>query len=323
MLVVVLLVIIGFVLLSDSSEEIDGGPTASIWGDEMLGIDSDVDEALQGYRNILIFGLDAKQRSDIIMVASINKETNDVKVFSVYRDTYMQLNDEKTYSFSGGSAQYDFFKCNHAYFKGNATVAVKEFNRHLDMNSREYIGLDWAAISELVDEIGGIDVNVSPVVQSLTGGKIKHSGLQTLNGEQAVAYLRVRKDATAVQRSERNQEVLMQVFRKVTSMSKSEQLEIFDTIQDEIETNMSTETMHEMLKTVSDLNVESCDGWPYDYDVLWQDDNSFYYYVPDTLESNVIELHKNIWGQSDYSVSSTVKNLSSTIIKNKEEKVVR
>ena len=109
LLVVVLLVIIGFVLLSDSSEEIDGGPTASIWGDEMLGIDSDVDEALQGYRNILIFGLDAKQRSDIIMVASINKETNDVKVFSVYRDTYMQLNDEKTYSFSGGSAQSDFF----------------------------------------------------------------------------------------------------------------------------------------------------------------------------------------------------------------------
>lgn len=322
--IIVLLVlgVAGFFLLGSNDDADEGGTT--IWGDESLGIDAAADESLQGYRNVLIYGIDEDNRSDIVIVAGIDKETEDVKVTSVYCDSYMQLNNEKVYTVGDDQKEYDFYRCNEAYSQGGITVATKEFNRHLDLNCREYVGFNFTAIRKLVDAIGGIEVNVTPEVMAGTNGKIHNSGSQTLTGEQAVAYLRVATDSSTVERAERNQEMLMLVLRKVTAMSQDELTSILETFEEDLETNMTGETLRDMLKLVAKVDVDGLEGWPYDYDVMEQDgDDSVYYFVPDTLESNVVKLHEKMFGQSEYAVSDTVKSLSSAIEKNKEDKVVK
>lgn len=296
----------------------------SIWGDESLGIDPAVDEALQGYRNILIYGIDEGNRSDIVIVAGIDKDTQEVKLESVYCDTYMQLNDEQVYAVGDNDAEYDFYRCNEAYSQGGITVATKEFNRHLDLNCREYVGFNFTAITKLIDAVGGIEVDVPAEVVPHTNGKILNAGVQTLNGEQAVAYLRVASDSTTAIRAERNQEIMVKVINKTQTLGESELSDILETFEDDLDTNMTGETLYDMLKLVSKVDVDGLDGWPYDYDVMNQDgDDSIYYYVPDTLESNVTALHEKMFGQTEYAVSDVVKKLSEEIEGKKTEKVIR
>ena len=296
----------------------------SIWGDESLGIDPAVDEALQGYRNILIYGIDEGNRSDIVIVAGIDKETQEVKLESVYCDTYMQLNDEQVYAVGDNDAEYDFYRCNEAYSQGGITVATKEFNRHLDLNCREYVGFNFTAITKLIDAVGGIEVDVPAEVVPHTNGKILNAGVQTLNGEQAVAYLRVASDSTTAIRAERNQEIMVKVINKTQTLGESELSDILETFEDDLDTNMTGETLYDMLKLVSKVDVDGLDGWPYDYDVMNQDgDDSIYYYVPDTLESNVTALHEKMFGQTEYVASDVVKKLSEEIAGKRTGKAVR
>lgn len=326
-ILVVLIAVVALVLVNkDKGQEAKATEpeTTTTWGDELYGIDPKVDEELADFRNVIIYGLDNKNRSDIIMIASLNEKTNKAKLVTVYRDTYMQLNDEETYTFVGGSKSYDFFKCNHAYFKGDKFVAIKELNRHMDLNCRESIGLDWETIAKLVDQVGGIEVDVTPELINLVNGgmdvlgkddaqHLTHTGLQILNGHQAVGYLRERKDATAVQRSERNEAVFMQVFKKLDAMSTSQQMAVYDAIADDIDTNMSRNSMTDVLKNISSYDLESCGGWPNDYQIMYEQEYTFYYYVPTTLKSNVVELHNRMFGQDNYEPSDTVKDLSDQI----------
>ena len=323
LLVLVLLGVAVFAFLGGSKgdgEDQDVG----IWGDESLGIDPAVDEALQGYRNILIYGIDEGNRSDIVIVAGIDKETQEVKLESVYCDTYMQLNDEQVYAVGDNDAEYDFYRCNEAYSQGGITVATKEFNRHLDLNCREYVGFNFTAITKLIDAVGGNEVDVPAEVVPHTNGRILNAGVQTLNGEQAVAYLRVASDSTTAIRAERNQEIMVKVINKTQTLGESELSDILETFEDDLDTNMTGETLYDMLKLVSKVDVDGLDGWPYDYDVMNQDgDDSIYYYVPDTLESNVTALHEKMFGQTEYAVSDVVKKLSEEIEGKKIEKVIR
>lgn len=324
LLILVLLGIGAFVLLGGVTDNEAEDQDMSIWGDESLGIDPVVDEALQGYRNILIYGIDEGNRSDIVIVAGIDKETEEVKLESVYCDTYMQLNDEQVYAVGDNDTEYDFYRCNEAYSQGGITVATKEFNRHLDLNCREYVGFNFTAIGKLIDAVGGIEVDVPAEVVPHTYGKILNAGVQTLDGEQAVAYLRVSADSTTVIRAERNQEMMVKVISKVKSLGESELSDILETFEDDLDTNMAGETLYDMLKLISKVDIDELEGWPYDYDVMNQDgDDSIYYYVPDTLESNVAALHKKMFGQKEYEASDVVKKLSKEIAGKKTEKAVR
>lgn len=324
LLILVLLGIGAFVLLGGVTDNEAEDQDMSIWGDESLGIDPAVDEALQGYRNILIYGIDEGNRSDIVIVAGIDKETQEVKLESVYCDTYMQLNDEQVYAVGDNDIEYDFYRCNEAYSQGGITVATKEFNRHLDLNCREYVGFNFTAIGKLIDAVGGIEVDVPAEVVPHTDGKILNAGVQTLNGEQTVAYLRVASDSTTAIRAERNQEMMVKVLNKIQSLGENELSDILETFEDDLDTNMTGETLYDMLKLVSKIDIDELEGWPYDYDVMNQDgDDSIYYYVPDTLESNVAALHEKMFGQTEYAASDVVKKLSEEIAGKRTGKAVR
>ena len=109
------------------------------------------------YLNIALFGVDAlndKQlyrgsRSDCTMIASVNLETYDVKLVSVYRDTYLNLSDDS------------YAKCNAAYSYGGAEQAIKMLNMNLDMNITKFITVGYRGLSEAIDALGGVYIDVS------------------------------------------------------------------------------------------------------------------------------------------------------------------
>jgi anionic cell wall polymer biosynthesis LytR-Cps2A-Psr (LCP) family protein len=119
-------------------------------------LNSQTVEKMTGYTNIALFGLDNRSvgnyawgNSDTIMIASINNDTKEVKLVSVYRDTYLSIGEGK------------FNKANSAYNLGGVERAVKMLNANLDLSITDYVCVDWAALIEAIDALGGIELQVT------------------------------------------------------------------------------------------------------------------------------------------------------------------
>ena len=304
----------------------------TIYGDESLGIDPAVDEALRDYRLILLLGIDNGNRSDLMMVLAINKNTNEIKSVAVHRDTYMQIAEDGTYRIDG--VEREFYKCNRAYKRDGIYGAMKELNRHMDLNIRECVAIGWEGMADFLDSMGGIDGYIDENMLEFVNGnkptddpdahyKVDGPGQQHLNGWQGVQYLRARKytGGTAPKRDDRNQEVMQQLFEKAKTMSISEISDVYEGVASQLDTNMSRNTLTDTLATLSQCTLEGTPGWPYEYSTLWQDDDSYYYFVADTLASNVVELHKTVFGQENYQPSETVTMLSDRIEEVRKEQL--
>lgn len=286
-----------------------------LYGDEALGIDAKVDEQLQNYRNVVLFGIDAEDlesetghRSDAIIILSMNKKTDEIKMFSVYRDTYLKIDDD-----------HGLDKINHAYAYGGMEQSIKALNQNLDLNIREGMALTWKAVADLVDNLGGVEIDIQEsertyMNQSLSAeNQIKSAGSQTLNGEQAVLYARIRKDSARgdYRRNERMKIVLSAAMEKAKTMGISELTDIMDQTLDEVTTNMSYNRMTDTLLDIASYDLTNSVGWPYKTSG-WMH-NSIWYGVPITLESNVKKLHKNFFAQENYDPTDFVKKVSSQI----------
>lgn len=289
--------------------------------DEELQINDEVEESLSGYRNIAIFGVDSRSsnlgkgnRSDCIIIASINEKTKEVKLASVYRDTYVQIQG------------HGLDKINHAYSYGEAPLALGTLNTNLDLNVKEFVTVNFDAVAEAVDELGGVQINVEQneieylnmyqtETAKVTGKEIKQvtkSGLQTLNGIQAVSYGRIRYTAGGdYKRTERMRDVIEAMLKKLQTKSIGEINTLLDNILPKIYTNISTGSIISEIPSITKYKITDSIGWPYNTKgktmTLW-------YGIPITLESNVVQLHQELFGESDYKVSDTVKEISNKII---------
>ncbi len=289
--------------------------------DEELQINNEVEESLSGYRNIAIFGVDSRSsnlgkgnRSDCIIIASINEKTKEVKLASVYRDTYVQIQG------------HGLDKINHAYSYGEAPLALGTLNTNLDLNVKEFVTVNFDAVAEAVDELGGVQINVEQneieyingyqiETSKVTGKEIKQvtkSGLQTLNGIQAVSYGRIRYTAGGdYKRTERMRDVIEAMLKKLQTKSIGEINTLLDNILPKIYTNISTGSIISEIPSITKYKITDSIGWPYNTKgktmTLW-------YGIPITLESNVVQLHQELFGESDYKVSDTVKEISNKII---------
>ena len=223
---------------------------------EELGIreaNSDESSEMSNYRNIAILGLDSRYdtydndyRTDCIMIVSINKNTNDIQLYSIYRDTYVYMEMDN---------QIKFDKINHAYYNGIENT-IKTINKNLDLNVTEYIISDFSALVDLIDQIGGIEIKIDSEeikyindyikdVSKVVGKRsslIENTGLQKLNGIQAVAYCRIRyTSGMDYKRTERMRTVINKVIAKIKSLDITQMLELLDIILPNIRTNISTE----------------------------------------------------------------------------------
>lgn len=290
-----------------------------------VGINEETKQELKGYRNIALLGIDSRaddyglgNRSDCIIIASINQETNEVKLISVYRDTYVYVTES-------GKERLD--KITHAYSYGGAQNTLKSLNEALDLNITEFVTVNFDAVIAAVDSLGGvyIDIDSSEVnyindyidatseSSGVKSSHITHAGNQKLDGVQAVSYSRVRYTAGGdYKRTERMRTVVEAMLSKAKTLNVGQLNSFADTILPKIRTNISTSEIWGLIPKLASFKVTESIGWPYDTKGITLDR---WYGVPVTLQSNVERLHKEAFEQEDYEASDTVKEMSSAIIK--------
>lgn len=291
---------IGYAILTDKLSNMDYVEI----DESSIHVNSGVDENLKDYRNIVLLGVDSQDgsfsntRSDCIIIVSINKKTNDVNLTSVYRDTYVQIDG------------HGLDKITHAYAYGGPELAMSTLNKNLDLNITEFVTVNFETVKTVVDSIGGVTIKVTDAEATQISG-LSSGGTYTLNGEQALAYSRIRKIDSDYQRTERMRTVIEAVFDKVKTLGVSELSNFVDTILPLISTNLSSNEIISMLPAVPFYSIKNSEGWPYEVRGISTD---AWYGVPVTLESNVKELHAELFGNDDYTPTETVQEISDDII---------
>ena len=288
-----------------------------------LAINDGVKESLEGYRNIMLIGIDARDmqsdentRSDAMIIVSISKETSEIRMISIYRDTYLDLGD-----------RVGLDKLTHAYYYGGAPQTVASINRNMDLNIEEFIVVNWKTVADAVDALGGVEIDVQESeikelnkyikeTAEATGGekdKIKEPGKQTLNGVQAVTYARIRKDSAQGdhRRNERMKILVKATFEKMRTMGTTELDDMTNLVLPQIKTNMTNTEMLDLILDFPAYSMGENTSWPYD----WMDFtyHGVWYGPPVTLNSNVTQLHEEYFDQPGYEPTETVQAISAEI----------
>lgn len=297
--------------------------------DKDLDIDPKVVKDLDGYKNIVLLGIDTRKgeddetcRSDAIIIVTINKKTYEMNLTSVTRDSYLDIEEE-------GNHRLD--KVTHAHAYGGPVNTIRALNRNLDLNIDSYMRVNWTSVAYIVNEIGGITVNVRKnevaelnrvikmTAEHVDGDYklIKESGKHKLNGIEAVAYCRIRKGASGGDpaRAARMRIALKKIFGKARKMSISELCDMADKVLPEIQTSICPEDMLDLLKKNMKYDFIKSETWPYNYDGIQLDNGSgaIWYDAAITLESNVKTMHEKLFAQSDYTPTDRVLEYSKRI----------
>lgn len=281
------------------------------------------EEQLEGYRTIALLGIDSREddygtgnRSDCIILAILNQKTKEVNLVSVYRDTYLKINGR------------GLDKVTHAYSFGGPELALSTLNTNLDLDITEFVTVNFEAVVDCVDAIGGIELDITseelkyinPYVHELnrvtnqSAKDITTAGIQHVNGVQAVAYARIRYTAGGdYKRTERMRTVIEKMLEKAKTLSVTELDKVANTILPKIYTNINSKEILSIIPEIAKYKIKENIGWP--YKTKGATIGGIWYGPAVTLESNVKKLHQEIYEQADYEPSSTVKKISNEIIK--------
>ncbi len=278
-------------------------------------------EVIGGYRSIAIFGVDSRDNamkksthSDTIIVASIDNKTKDVKLASVYRDTYVNIPDEG----------YD--KINAAYFKGGYSLALSTLNKNFDLDIKEYVTVNFRAVVKAVDTLGGITLDIQDNELKYLNGYVRElnringtdvkgldsAGTQTVNGTQATAYARIRYTKGGdFKRTERQRIVIDKIFQKVKGSDLATINSFIDTVFPDIYTNLEISEMLNLAKDILSYDIVDQTGFPFEKDA--HNYNKVSYVFPINLQDNVVRLHEFLYNEVGYVPSATVKGYSDYI----------
>jgi len=285
-------------------------------------ISLDTIKKMKGYRMIAIFGVDSRDgnvgagcQSDVIIICCINEDTGEIKLASVYRDTYLNINDEGSYR-----------KVNAAYTNGGPQQALKTLNKNLDLNITEYITFSWKSVAEGINILGGVDLEITKSEFKYINGfitetvkatgigsyQLKSTGMQHLDGVQAVAYGRLRLMDTDYARTERQRKIIELAFAKAKKADYSVLNNILVVVLPNVSTNLTFSDMTAMALGISKYHIGETTGFPFakgNANMPGKGDCV----IPQTLESNVKQLHTFLFGDEDYETTEQVKQISSKI----------
>lgn len=304
--------------------------------EEDIVINQEVEEALaqeetgettvkmKGYRNIALFGVDSttgeltkNTRSDSIMIASINQDTGECKLVSVYRDTYLNLSNDS------------YNKCNSAYAKGGPKMAINMLNMNLDLNITDFVTVGFAGLTDTIDALGGIMIDVDDAelkhinsYQICMAEDLKRSytpvtstGYQLLDGLQATAYCRIRYTAgDDFKRAERQREVLMAIADKAKTASPATLNTIANDVFGEVYTSLDLTEILGLLADITNYEIVDQGGFPEEsMRTTGTIGSKGSCVVPVSLEENVQWLHKFLFAEEDYTPSAAVQEYSNKI----------
>lgn len=353
---IILIMLVGIWAASRISSE---GPKIMRIDTEQLAVPEEIKEAKEqgestmlGYRNIALFGVDAtnekevekNSRSDTIMIASINMDTGDIRLVSVYRDTYLNIGR------SDNESSDTYTKCNAAYAKGGPTRAIRMLNTNLDMDIEDFVTIGYNSLIDVVDGLGGVWVEIkqneisylndyqkSIVVQWKYGVKgsgekgeiteedlkvlkssdytpVKEPGYQLLNGLQAAAYCRIRYVGNDYARTERQRTVLKAIQDQALKSDLNTLTKLFNKVVGQVYTSLSKEEMLEMLGKIADFKIVDETGFPKEGEfVTGNIGASGSCIIPQDLEENVIWLHEFLFSDENYQVTEGVKERSQAV----------
>lgn len=279
---------------------------------------------MKGYRNVALFGVDSTKgeltkntRSDSIMIASINLDTGECKIVSVYRDTYLNLGND-TYN-----------KCNTAYAKGGPEQAINMLNMNMDMNITDFVTVGFGGLSDTIDALGGVMIDVdSAEIEHLNNYQlcmaedlgrsytpVTSTGYQKLDGLQATAYCRIRYTAgDDFKRAERQREVLMAIADQAKTASPAALNTIANDVFGQIYTSLDLSEILELLGDIAKYEIVGQAGFPEDkMRTTGTIGSKGSCVVPVSLESNVAWLHEFLFEDPEYTPSEAVKEYSNKV----------
>ncbi|GFZ34407.1 LytR family transcriptional regulator [Clostridium zeae] len=203
-----------------------------------IGIDSNSyseknKELQDNYINILLIGVDARDpdvssRSDSMMIATIDKKHDKIKLSSLMRDMIVDTTGH------GPMDGLNQDRLNHTYAYGGAALTLKTINENFKMNIKNYVEVDFFGLEKIIDQVGGVEINVTSEelpylnsyvkevanIEKVTPTLVTKSGLQVLNGKQAVGYARIRYVGRSdFERTERQRAVLTKLLEKLSKMN--------------------------------------------------------------------------------------------------------
>ncbi|HOO79566.1 MAG TPA: LCP family protein [Lachnospiraceae bacterium] len=278
-----------------------------------------------GYMQVALFGVDSREgaldkntRSDSIIIACVNNDTGDVKLVSIFRDTYLNLSNDS------------YNKCNGAYATGGPEQAVTMLNMNLDLNITNYVTVGFRGVVETIDSLGGVPIEISSaeigylndyqycIAEDLgisNYNKVSSEGLQTLDGLQACAYCRIRYTAgDDFRRAERQRTVLTQMSEQAKLANAATLTTIATNAFDNVVTNFDLDTILGVATNVSNYTVVGSEGFPFtDYRATGTIGGKGSCVIPTDLVTNVSMLHEFLFGTQNYDPTPTVHECSEHI----------
>lgn len=275
----------------------------------------------EGYTTIALFGGDSREgqleagtHADTIIIASINNETKEIKLMSVYRDTLVQ------------ETNGELKKANNAYFQGGPQEAINMLNRNFDLDIEHYVTVDFKALADTIDLLGGIEVDVTAEEAEETNKYIVETamvvekdvdyveeGVQILDGVQAVTYARIRKNVGGdYARTERQRLVIQKVAEKVKQTDLSTINDIIDKVFPQVSTSFTLGEMIKLAAGVMQYELGETSGFPFEHvDSNIRGIGSVV--VPLGVTENVEELHAFLYPNLNYKASQTILDIASEI----------
>ena len=270
-------------------------------------------EVLSGYTNVALFGIN-ENNSDTIIIASINNDTKEIKMVSLYRDTYLRVAEDEY-----GNGIYN--KCNSAYLRGGPVSAVSMLNTNLDLDIQNYVTVDFAALSKAVDCLGGLDVDLSyeeivhtnnycigtseqvegaeytPIEEPpVPEDQSKIIGNYHLNGLQVTSYCRIRQTASMdMGRTQRQRYILNLMADKAKKSNLATLNKILDEVFPMVATNFSKSELIKLGSGLLSYKLEESTGFPLDYAMgadVTKPVTGLDCLIPKTLATNVKYLHE-------------------------------
>lgn len=343
--IVVLIAAIGALYIVLRTTGKDGIRKAKI-DEEKIAVNEEIKEKVTGVKetgekneytgiyNIAFFGVDARDenlgkgnnRSDTIMICSIDMDKHEIRLISIYRDTYLNVGNDS------------YRKCNVAYALGGPEQALGMINMNTDLYITDYVTVGFEGLMKAVDALGGVEIDVREeeinhlnnyqisMVGTSSDGKnfiategvdytpVTAAGRQTLNGLQATAYCRIRYVGDDFERTERQRNLLIAMMEKAKKASVNDLLDTMNAVMPHVVTSIDVEDIIPVLGMIGDYKVTVSDGFPFA-----GMRNGFTHskegscIVPVSLEDNVIKLHEMLYGEENYEPTKELKTFSTQV----------
>lgn len=256
-----------------------------------------VDKKRQDIVSIMLFGLDGRQygsnsRSDTMMILTVDFKNNKIKLSSLMRDMYVDIEG------------YGKTKLNHAYAYGGAPLALKTINQNFGTDIRDYAMANFLTFEKIIDVLGGVTVDIKedeiPYINeniSCDTSDITNSGEQLLNGNQAVSYARIRYLGNGdFDRTNRQRKIIAEIIDKAKEKGVTAVPTLISEVLSLVETSMDKQTILNLaidIYMAGDMTLEQ-ERFPID-GYCWNYMNHGIYYLKFDTENTKKQLNDFIY----------------------------